>query len=114
MKNKISDVRDHLFATIEALLDLDNPMEVQRARAVAEAASVIIESAKVEVAMLRLLEQAGAPNLSTTGFIEGGVEAPPNAGHGQRREPQSDQSTKTSVLHPWRKPWTKSRNSASR
>ena len=49
MKNKIDDLRNHLFATIEALQDNDNPMDLDRAKAIADVAQVIINSAKVEV-----------------------------------------------------------------
>lgn len=49
MKNKIDDLRNHLFATIEALQDKDDPMDLDRAKAIADVAQVIINSAKVEV-----------------------------------------------------------------
>lgn len=49
MKNKIDDLRNHLFATIEALSDPDKPMDLDRAKAIADVAQVIINSAKVEV-----------------------------------------------------------------
>jgi len=52
-KNKIEDLRDHLFQTLEALRDKDNPMELARAREVANVAKVIVASAKVEVDFLR-------------------------------------------------------------
>lgn len=48
-KNKIEDLRNHLFATIEGLMDEEKPMEIDRAKAVADVAQVIINSAKVEV-----------------------------------------------------------------
>lgn len=48
MKNKIEDLRNHLFATLEALQDKDNPMDIQRAKAIAEVAGVIVDSAMVE------------------------------------------------------------------
>lgn len=54
MKNKIEDLRNHLFATLEALQDKDNPMDIDRARAVAEVAGVIVDSAKVEVDYVKL------------------------------------------------------------
>ena len=54
MKNKISDLRDHLFATIEELRDKDNPMDIDRATAIAGVADVIIKSAKVEVDYLKI------------------------------------------------------------
>jgi len=55
MKNKIEDLRNHLFSTIEGLLDKDKPLEIDRARAVAEVAKVVVESAKVEVDAMRVL-----------------------------------------------------------
>lgn len=60
MKNKIEDLRNHLFATIEGLLDTDKPLDVERAKAVAQVASVMIESAKVEVKAIELLDQRGS------------------------------------------------------
>ncbi len=56
MKNKIDDLRDHLFTTIEKLNDDDNPMDVAHARAVADVANTIIDTAKVE---LRYMELTG-------------------------------------------------------
>lgn len=49
MKNKIEDLRNHLFATIENLMDDEKPMDIERAKAVSDVAQVIINSAKVEV-----------------------------------------------------------------
>ena len=48
-RNKISDLRNHLFETIELLMDKDKPLDVDRAKAIAQVAGKIIESAKVEV-----------------------------------------------------------------
>lgn len=62
MANTIDDLRDHLFATMAALRDKDNPMDVERAKAVADVARVVIDSAKVEV---RAMEVAGG-NLSSS------------------------------------------------
>jgi hypothetical protein len=53
-KNKIEDLRNHLFATIESLLDQDQPMDIERARVVAEVANAVINSAKVEVSYMKL------------------------------------------------------------
>ena len=53
MKNKIDDLRNHLFETLEALKDKDDPMPIDRAMAVAEVAKVLVESAKVEVGFLK-------------------------------------------------------------
>ena len=54
MKNKIEDLRNHLFATIEALMDDENPMDINRAKAISGTAKQIIDSAKVEVAFLKV------------------------------------------------------------
>lgn len=54
MKNKIEDLRNHLFETLEALKDPDKPMDLDRAAAVADVSRVIIESAKVEVDLLKV------------------------------------------------------------
>ncbi len=52
IKNKNEDLRNHLFETIESLKDKDDPMDIDRAKAVAQVAQVMIESAKVEVKYL--------------------------------------------------------------
>lgn len=65
MKNKLTDLRNHLFATLEALQDKDAPMEIERARAVAEVAREITATAKVEVEFLKV---TGAK--PTTEFLE--------------------------------------------
>lgn len=64
MKNRIEDLRNHLFATIEALLDEDDPMDIARAKAVSNAAQAIINSAKVEVDFLKV-----TGSIEGTGFI---------------------------------------------
>ncbi len=68
MKNKIEDLRNHLFATLEGLLDPEKPLEVERAKAIAQVASVMVESAKVEVKALEIL---GADR---SGFLQIGQE----------------------------------------
>jgi len=55
VKNKIEDLRDHLFAAIEALQDDEKPMDIERAKAVADVAQVIINSAKAETEYLRVV-----------------------------------------------------------
>jgi len=67
MKNKIEDLRNHLFATLEDLRDKDQPMDIDRAKAVAEVAGKVIESAKVEVDFLRTVG-----GMEGTGFIPDG------------------------------------------
>lgn len=53
MKN-IEDLREHLFATLAALRDEKNPMDLDRAKAVAGVAQVLVDSARVEVEMARV------------------------------------------------------------
>lgn len=49
----IEDLREHLFATLAALRDKEHPLEIDRARAIADVAQTLINSAKVEVEHLR-------------------------------------------------------------
>lgn len=52
-KYQITDLRDHLFETIEWLKQDKNPMEIDRAKAIAEVAQIIVNSAKVEVEYIK-------------------------------------------------------------
>lgn len=57
MKNKISDLRDHMFAALERLgaediSEEDLRKEISRAQAISEVGKVIVESAKTEVLYL--------------------------------------------------------------
>lgn len=62
-KNSLEDLRDHLFETLEALRDKEEPMDIDRARAVSEVAGQIIESAKVEVKFLEVTGEAASSEL---------------------------------------------------
>jgi hypothetical protein len=44
----MSDLRDHLFETLESLKDPEKPLDVERAKAICQVSGVIIESAKAE------------------------------------------------------------------
>ena len=61
MKNKLTDLRNHLFETLEALKDKDHPMDIDRAKAVSEVAQTLINSAKVE---LQFMEAVGGKEQS--------------------------------------------------
>lgn len=50
----MEDLRNHLFAALEALQDEESPMDIDRAKAVSEVAQTLINSAKVEVDYLRV------------------------------------------------------------
>lgn len=64
MKNKIEDLRNHLFSTLEDLRDNDKPMEIERAKAIADVAQVIVNAAKAENDFIRLTGSKGS------GFIQ--------------------------------------------
>lgn len=69
MKNKIEDLRNHLFAQLERLGDdegMKNPLklekELKRASAISQVATVIVNSAKVETDYLKVTGKAPAEN----------------------------------------------------
>jgi len=55
MRNKVEDLRNHLFETIEMLKDKEDPMDIERAKAIAQVAQQIIESAKAETKHLEIV-----------------------------------------------------------
>jgi hypothetical protein len=64
MKNKIEDLRNHLFAQLERLGDeqgMKNPItlerELKKAKAIADVGAVIVQSAKVEVDFIKATNQ---------------------------------------------------------
>lgn len=62
MTHNIEDLRNHLFAALDGLADPKQPMEVERARAIADVARVIVDSAKAEI---QLLHATGARRAGT-------------------------------------------------
>lgn len=71
MKNKITDLRNHLFETIEMLKDGDedvNKMTVEKAKAIAQVSGKIIDSAKLEVQWLKALQDLDQNHINT-GFL---------------------------------------------
>jgi hypothetical protein len=82
MKNKIEDVRNHLFMALERLNDEDEPIsdqELKRAKTIADVSQVIINSAKIEVDYLKATKRKQG-----TGFIPAGepieLQAPEKKG----------------------------------
>lgn len=67
--NDIVALRAHLFDTLAALRATDKPMEIERAKAIAEVARGVIDSAKVEVEYIKATGAKGS------GFIAE-IEAP--------------------------------------
>lgn len=60
----MTQLREHLLGTLADLRDRDKPMEPDRARAVAQVASVLVDTAKVEVDYLK------ASGQNRAGFLE--------------------------------------------
>lgn len=67
--NDITGLRGHLFETLAALRDPEKPMDIDRAKAIAEVARGIVDSAKVEVEFIKATGGKGS------GFIAE-LEAP--------------------------------------
>ncbi len=59
-RNKIEDLRDHLFAALERLNEdtikpEDLKLEVQNAKAIAELSTAVVETAKIEIEFLEAI-----------------------------------------------------------
>lgn len=91
MSHTIQDLRAHLFATLDGLRDKANPMDIERAKAVADVAQAIINSAKVEVEHLKVTGQSDG-----TGFIP--MEDKTPNGPGVTKDPVKATSTTVSLL----------------
>jgi len=72
MAKKLEDLRNHLFETLDSLRNEEKPMDLDRARAVAEVAQTIINSAKVEVDFLKVTGQK-----PEGGFLPAAPSVPP-------------------------------------
>lgn len=60
----ITELRSALFATLAGLQDKENPLDIDRARAVCDVARELTSTAKVEIDFLRL-----TGNTSGSGFL---------------------------------------------
>lgn len=79
--HQIEDLRTHLFDTLAALKDKASPMDLDRARTVADVAKVIVDSAKVEVDFLKVTGAAYSTNFLPAPTIP---PARPQNGNGAR------------------------------
>jgi hypothetical protein len=70
----MDDLRNHLFATIEALQDDEKPMQIDRAKAICEVADRLIDTAKVEVKLYDLV--GGRPASKFLTLPDGEPEIP--------------------------------------
>jgi hypothetical protein len=72
MKNKIEDLRNHMFSALEKLSEAETPEELKneldRSKAIAELGKVIVESAKAEVDFVKATK---GEVLTTEFFNEG-------------------------------------------
>ena len=94
MKNKISDLRDHMFAQLERLgnEDLNEEQlkqEISRAQAISEVGKVIVESAKTEVMYAKL---TGKKTDEPTKFLEIEQETT-----GQIERPEAEYSNRSAM-----------------
>jgi len=74
MKNKISDLRNHLFVVLEELSDPGSKYDLEKAKVIANVAQTIINSASVENQYLKIvggsqgsgfIEEKGNDNIKT-------------------------------------------------
>jgi hypothetical protein len=65
-RNKMTDLRNHLFEVLEGLKDKEEPMDIDRAKAVCHVSEQIINSAKAEI---DLLKACGASRPGDTQFF---------------------------------------------
>lgn len=82
----INTLREHLLGTLSSLRDRNNPMEPDRARAVAQVAGVLVDTAKVEVDYIKATGQ------DVSNFIDG-MKAPVT--------PQIEQQTQDGPRTTW-------------
>lgn len=62
-KNKISDLQNHLFETIEKLLDKEDSIEVEKAEAIVKVSNAIVETAKLQLQYVKMKSDAeGIPD----------------------------------------------------
>jgi hypothetical protein len=76
-KTTIADVRELLMGTLRDLRDRKNPMELDRARTVAQVATVLVDTARVENDYLKITGQERSEFLDTS---TPAVHALPNGG----------------------------------
>ena len=69
-KNTMTDLRNHLFETLEALKDDEKPMALDRAKAIVDVAQTLINSAKVEVDFLNAIDSSEATDFFDMQRIE--------------------------------------------
>ena len=74
----IEQLREHLMGTLADLRHRDNPMEPDRARAIAQVAGVLVDTARVEVDFIKATDGEGS------GFIPTAPRLPDPAKPGEQ------------------------------
>lgn len=72
MSKTIDDLRAHLFAALDDLRKPEAPMEIERAKAIADIAQVVINTGKLEVEFARATGHEPA-----SGFLTDAPKLPP-------------------------------------
>lgn len=72
----ITQVRQSLLDTLADLRNRENPMDIERAKAVATVASVLVDTAKVENEYLKITGQDRSDFLETPASDAPGIVAP--------------------------------------
>lgn len=79
----LTTLREHLFGTLDALRDSANPMDLDRAKTIAEVAQQVVNTAKVEVDFLRATGQQHG-----SGFIPALPKTPAETKPGTPEQPR--------------------------
>lgn len=62
-KNNIQDLQNHLFETIERLLDKEDSIEVEKAKAIVKVSDAIVNTAKLQLQYVKTVDGiTGTPN----------------------------------------------------
>lgn len=88
----INTLREHLLGALADLRNRENPMEPDRARAVAQVAGVLVDTARVEVDYIKATGQ------DVSNFIDG-LKAPEAVAQIER-SPQSQDGPRTTWVRP--------------
>lgn len=81
MRNKLVDVRNHMFQALEMLME--GEIDTEKAKAVANLGKVIIDSAKVEVQHMGVIRKAYDRVMPASDFFEIDQEQIKQLNHGK-------------------------------
>ena len=65
MANTIDELREMMFATMRGLMNKETPMDIERAKAVSQAAAVLVDTARVECKFMDLTGSKGSGFIPT-------------------------------------------------